>query len=361
MADEKLVACLKKGAGAWNEWRATNANIRADLSGAYLIAGMLYRADLSEANLSGANLSAADLSEANLSGANLSGAKPIVASLRGANLIGTDLSGAHLIGADLSDAHLRGAYLIGADLSLAKLFQADLAETNFEGATIDRTVFANVDLSAAKGLDRVRHVGPSSLGIDTVLRSGGKIPPEFLRGCGFDPLIQEVLIGSPASKTEAFTLWLSKSHKPFQRCFISYATEDKPFVDRLQKALNETGVDYWYAPEHGRWGEELHTQIDREISLRDRMLLVCSETSLAKDWVIYEIERAIDKEKTCGRRVIFPILLDDALLKWNHPRATRIRDVLAADFRRATKGEAFEEKFQKLQAALRAEGVSQPA
>jgi hypothetical protein len=140
--------------------------------------------------------------------------------------------------------------------------------------------------------------------------SGGKIPREFLRGCGFDPLIQVVLIGSPHSRTEAFTYWLSKAHQPFQRRFISYATEDKPFVDRLQKALNEAGVDYWYAPEHGRWGKELHTQIDVEISFRDRMLLVCSEMSLTKDWVIYEIERAIDKEKTSGRRVIFPILLD---------------------------------------------------
>lgn len=87
------------------------------------------------------------------------------------------------------------------------------------------------------------------------------------------------------------------------------------------------------------------------------MLLVCSGTSLRKRWVQFEIERAIKQEDQRGVRVIFPIMLDDALLRWEHPRATWIRDVLAADFRRATKGRAFEERFQKLQTALRAKGV----
>jgi hypothetical protein len=161
-----------------------------------------------------------------------------------------------------------------------------------------------------------------------------------------------MLVGDTQSKTDGFSKWISLRHNPLQRCFISYATEDRSFVDRLRKALNERGVDYWYAPEHGRWGEELHRQIDLEISLRDRMLLVCSEVSLKKDWVAYEIERALAQEKQRGSRVIFPIMIDDALLTWNHPRATRIREVLAADFREATEEEAFEEQLPKLLRAL---------
>ena len=35
-----------------------------------------------------------------------------------------------------------------------------------------------------KGLNSVRHTGPSTIGIDTVYRSQGQIPELFLRGCG---------------------------------------------------------------------------------------------------------------------------------------------------------------------------------
>ena len=47
-----------------------------------------------------------------------------------------------------------------------------------------RDVFANVDLSKVKSLGLVKHHGPSTLGIDTLLQSGGKIPDSFLVGCG---------------------------------------------------------------------------------------------------------------------------------------------------------------------------------
>ena len=45
-------------------------------------------------------------------------------------------------------------------------------------------------------------------------------------------------------------------------------------------------------------------------------------------------------------------MIDDALLNWKNPRATHIRDVLAADFRKATKGRAFEEQLPRLLRAL---------
>jgi hypothetical protein len=253
---------------------------------------------------------------------------------------------ARLVRANLSRANLTRANVFGANLTGADLDGARISE-----AMVGWTIFGDVDLGVVEGLETVDHRAPSIIGVDTILKSGGKIPDQFLRGCGVDPLIQKMLMGDAQATSDALYAWISR-HNPLQRCFISYATEDKAFVDRLQKALNEGGVDYWYAPEHGRWGEELQRQIDLEISLRDRMLLVCSEVSLKNDWVAYEIERAIAQEEKRGSRVIFPIMIDGTLLTWNHPRATRIRDVLAADFRKATEGEAFEEQLRKLLGAL---------
>ena len=218
-------------------------------------------------------------------------------------------------------------------------------------------MFSNVDLSRTRGLGRVLHRGPSSIGLDTMLQSGGKIPGGFLRGCGYDPVIQQILTGNNKSKTDAFYEWFSRSGGPLklQNCFISYSSKDKGFVHRLQKALNERGVDYWYAPEHGRWGEKLTAQIDRQISVRDRVLLVCSRESLHdSDWVQWEIERTLSEETKRRKTMIFPIMLDGALLNWEHPRATRIREVLAGDFRQATRGPAFEVALERLMKGLQA-------
>ena len=49
---------------------------------------------------------------------------------------------------------------------------------------LDYKRFADVDLSEVKGLESVGHQGPSTIGVDTLVRSEGEIPEAFLRGCG---------------------------------------------------------------------------------------------------------------------------------------------------------------------------------
>ncbi len=138
MANDEQVALLKQGAPAWNAWRNEHRDVVVVLDGA---------------NLSGANLS-----EANLNGAELSGAE----------LSGADLSSAYLMGADLRGADLRGADLRRAQLRRARLYE---------------TVFANVDLSNARGLEDCNHLGPSIIDHRT-LKQSGELPLVFLRGCG---------------------------------------------------------------------------------------------------------------------------------------------------------------------------------
>jgi hypothetical protein len=48
--------------------------------------------------------------------------------------------------------------------------KADLSE-----AKCGFTGFGNVDLSEVKGLETIRHEGPSTVGMDTLFRSRGKI------------------------------------------------------------------------------------------------------------------------------------------------------------------------------------------
>jgi hypothetical protein len=69
---------------------------------------------------------------------------------------------------------------------------------NLNGADLTRAIFqhtvlAEIDLSRTKGLESVLHVGPSTIGIDTIYSSNGMIPEVFLRGLGVpEPLISQM-------------------------------------------------------------------------------------------------------------------------------------------------------------------------
>ena len=90
MPNDDHVVLLRRGAAAWNAWRA-GRDVLPDLSRAGL-RGL----DLSEFNLSRAGLQGADLRGTNLSQANLSGANLQEANLFKAVLDGADLAGAFL-------------------------------------------------------------------------------------------------------------------------------------------------------------------------------------------------------------------------------------------------------------------------
>ena len=101
MPNDEHVAMLRRGAGAWNGWRAEHDETP----------------DLSRAGLRGLDLSGFDLSGADLRGADLRGA-----NCSGANLAGAHLEGANLFKAVLDGADLAGAFLYGAQfLNCAQL------------------------------------------------------------------------------------------------------------------------------------------------------------------------------------------------------------------------------------------------
>ena len=249
MANPEHLEILKQGVEQWNKWRKEIPDIDPDLSEADLDGARLGRADLD-----GARHNAADLHAVNLSGARLFGASLFKANLNGANLIGADLTGADLSGASFTGASLSRTGLLGAnlgrvsarrqavtlhergadlseadlseaDLSYADLGGADLNRTDFTAARAGGTNFAEVDLSTAKGLETIKHNGPSTIGIDTIYKSHGKIPEAFLRGCGVpDEFIAYIgsMVGRPIE---------------FYSCFISYSTKDQEFAERLYNDL----------------------------------------------------------------------------------------------------------------------------
>ena len=358
MANPEHEQILRQGIEQWNLWRKQNPYIWPDLSKANLSKADLSRAVLSRGDLSGADLSKAKLIEAklnraNLSGADLSDAKLFDADLSDANLSETDLSRAVLRWADLSGANLSGAVFSKAKIVEAKLNEAKLEGALFEGAILSNSILGGTDLGEVKGLESVKHYGPSTIGIDTFFLSKGKIPAAFLRGAGVPEIFlqyAEAMAGTPID---------------FYSCFISYSHIDKPFARKLWKAMQGRGIRCWLDEKQLLPGDHIHEEIDKGVRLWDKILLCCSKESLKSWWVDKEISKALQKEqqlwKDRGKQVlaIIPLNLDGYMFHphWQDWKKQHLTDRLATDFEGWEKdNHKFEEQLEKVVKALRADG-----
>ena len=310
---------------------------RADLSGA-----KLSRADLSGADLGGADLSGANLVRANLFEGDLSGARMVRTDLRGADLPQADLREAILFEGDLRMAKLVRSDLRGADLIVANLSEADLGGADLSGAYLGYTAIAGCDLSCVIGLETVEHLAPSSIGIDTIFRSRGKIPEPFLRGAGVPHIFIEYmgdLVGDAIV---------------YYSCFLSHAGEDDEFVQALYKDLQDKGVLCWHYKDHAKWGKLVQADIGFSIARFDKTVVVCSKNSLNNSNVIDEIERAVQKESSEKKEVIFPIMLDDYVFgkwknkEWEAAYKTRLTKYWVGDFTGWEDKDKYSESLRRL-------------
>jgi hypothetical protein len=308
LANQEHVDLLKTSVQEWNEWRKANPGLLPDLSGADL-----GRANLSRANLRWVNLGDADLRNADLSGVFLSNA---------------NLSGADLSGADLLAANLKSTLVDGTDMTAAQ---------------IGLTMFAAVDFRGTRGLCLVRHSFPSTVGVDTIYQSKGQIPETFLRGCG----VPDNFI--------TFMHSLAGQAFDYYSCFISYSSKDDDFAQRLYTDLQAKSVRCWFASEDIKIGDRLRPRIDESIRLHDKLLLVLSETSVSSQWVEQEVETALAHERE-GKAVLFPVRLDDAVMKSNAGWPALIKNTRhIGDFQSWKDHDAYQKAFDRLLRDLKAD------
>jgi hypothetical protein len=310
MANPEHLAILKQGVEAWNRWRVERIDSNPELF---------------EENVDPIDLSFADL--------------------QGADLSHFNLGGVLFTAANLCWANLNHTYLFEADVGAANLTSANMDSANLEDAYVGSTVFADIDLSNVKGLETIRHGSPSTIGIDTIYKSKGKIPHVFLRRAG----VPENFITYMAS--------LVGTGIEFCSLFISYSTHDQEFADRLYADLQAKGVRCWFAPQDMRSGKKVHEQIDEAIRVYDKLLLILSPASMESEWVKTEISKARKREIKEGKRILFPIRLCsfEALRDWEcfdadagKDSAREIREYFIPDFSNWKDHDSYRLAFDRL-------------
>lgn len=354
MADEEHIARLCEGVEAWNAWRR-NTNISPDLSYSDLSYFTLDRINLQNANLSevicertslvGAKLSRANLHrgffvEANLSGAVLRGVNSSGADFAGANMTDADCFGAGFDAVEFIGANLRKCNLREADLTLARFRSTRLEGAKFKGAVFDGTLFAQLDLSEVLELDQAEHYYKSSIDAETISVSKN-LSGVFLRGIGFT---------SEAVRTLEQVL---QGIDEFWSCFISYSHKDQKFARRLHSDLQANGIACWFAPHDMTIGSKNLDSIFSAINNREKLLLILSKNSIASGWVEDEVHAAFESERYSRQTKLFPVRIDDAVMKSNEAWAAKVRQRHIGDFRSWKNGFEYESSFQRLKRDLR--------
>ena len=140
----------------------------------------------------------------------------------------------------------------------------------------------------------------------------------------------------------------------YYSAFISYSHENKPFAIRLHDRLQARGIRCWRDESDIEPGDRLVHAIDRAIRENERVLLLCSKSSLSSWWVGDELEKTLSKERETREDILIPLDLDGYLHKWGGPWASQVKARYAPSFVGwEDDDEVFEREVKKVVRALR--------
>ena len=356
MADKFDLELLDKGYEAWIEqyprldYQFVPDLTNADLSGRKLTGWKFMGVDFRGANFVGADLSNSEFYACSFSGCNFTKAVLFKSQFTGAEIYSDFedalFNGAQLDEASFLDCNIHRSILRNASCMYTSFTYCSFDNTSFKDASFLNTVFLSCDFRGVSDLDKVEYIGDNFVDHATIVTSW-PLPKIFLRGCSL-----------PDNYIDYLPSLLNQPIQ-FYSCFISYADKNREFVDRLHNDMQGSGVRVWYAPEDLKTGDKLHPTFDHAIRLHDKLLIILSEQSLASPWVEDEVNRALAKERDRKRKgddspVLFPIMIDNAVMDSEEAWATYIKDNRhIGDFRDWKNHDSYRKAFDRLMRDLK--------
>jgi TIR domain len=98
-------------------------------------------------------------------------------------------------------------------------------------------------------------------------------------------------------------------------------------------------------------GGKILDEIDVAIRLRDKVLIILSKHSIKSEWVEDEVTKGFEEERKRGQIVLFPIRLDDTVMKTDEPWAAKLRARNIGDFRHC---DGYKQSFDRVLRDLKA-------
>lgn len=131
-------------------------------------------------------------------------------------------------------------------------------------------------------------------------------------------------------KAHDILLDLVEGLEAYSSVLISYGGPDLDLARALYSELRRRYIPVWLFEEDAVPGSKLHRTMHEQAFTRDKMLLLCSKSSLNRPGVLNEIERILEREAMeGGTSRLIPIAIDDFVYsEWSPERqdlATQVR------------------------------------
>lgn len=134
-----------------------------------------------------------------------------------------------------------------------------------------------------------------------------------------DSLVQMLTTMAPPRRSAPTTPTDQRTPGRHSSCFISYADADEALAQRLYADLKARGVECWFAPHDMKIGARIRPTIEQAIHQQEKLLLLLSEHSIGSSWVKDEVEAALERERVEGCEMLFPLRLDESVLRPTAP------------------------------------------
>jgi hypothetical protein len=95
------------------------------------------------------------------------------------------------------------------------------------------------------------------------------------------------------------------------KTFISHSTKDRAFVEQFTADLKKAGIEAWYSGLDIRAGDRFPEEINRGLEWCEFFILVLSESSLSRPWVLTELYAALVRQNNGYIRKIIPVKIEE--------------------------------------------------
>ncbi|WP_202704176.1 toll/interleukin-1 receptor domain-containing protein [Flavobacterium sp. UGB4466] len=91
------------------------------------------------------------------------------------------------------------------------------------------------------------------------------------------------------------------------KIFISHSSKDKKFVRHLKDCLLENTIETWVDEDQLDFGDSLVNKLENAIEETSHLVIILSPASIESDWVIFELKKALENQRTGLIQKIIPI------------------------------------------------------
>jgi hypothetical protein len=115
--------------------------------------------------------------------------------------------------------------------------------------------------------------------------------------------------------------------KEMVRVFLSYASADEAFADRLAADLGAYSESIFYAKWNIKVGDSIVEKINHGLSSHDNLIVILSRASIQSEWVNRELNSSLMRQLKDRAIRILPVLIEDCDVP------PLLADIKYADFR----------------------------